>query len=184
MREEALTPALVEAARARDPRAFEQLYRLLGPSIYGFVMNHTRNASWADDVTSETFLEAIRGIGRFEGTPEGLRAWVFRIARNCMVDVARRESRRAHAPLDDAETIFETAPGPEQRAVASVERDELEHLVDDLPPDQREVVLYRFVADLPISDVAELVGKTEGAVKALQHRALRGLARRMNVDRP
>jgi RNA polymerase sigma-70 factor (ECF subfamily) len=179
-----LTPTVIDDARRRDPDAIVAIYRTFSSPVYAYLMRQTRNPAWAEDLTGEVFLEVLGAIDRFDGSADGLKAWVFRIARNTLIDHFRKESRRRHESIDAAPELVDVAElriDPEAEALSNVERDRIIGFVDDLPPDQREVVMLRIVADLPIAEVADIVGKTQGAVKALQHRAVRGLARRMGL---
>lgn len=182
-----LTPEIVAGAQRRDGDAIVALYRALSPAVYGYLVHQTRDESWAEDLTAEVFLEVLRAVERFVGTPEGLRAWVFRIAHNTLIDHFRKQSRRRH---DSIEELIETdglpasqaVEDPEAQAMSHLERERILAFVYELPADQRDVVLLRLVADLPISEVASLLDKSPGAVKALQHRAIRALAKR--IQRP
>lgn len=180
-----LSPDIVEGARRRDPQAMIAVYRSLSPSIFGYLLRQTRNPTWAEDLTAEVFCEVIEAVDRFEGTPGGFRAWIFRIARNTMLDHIRKESRRRHDSLDAAAAegrLPEDAADPEADALERVERERILSLVDELSADQREVVVLRLVADLSVAEVARICDKTEGAVKALQHRAIRALATKLEQD--
>lgn len=184
--EKLLTPALVDACVRRDPEGLVDLYKALGGPVYAYLLRQTRDAHWADDLTGEVFCEVIQAIERFTGTPDRLRAWVFRIARNTLIDHIRRESRRRHESLDVNPQMAERPEfriDAESEAMANVGLDRILGFVHQLPPDQREVILLRLVSDLPLADVAYLVDKSVGAVKALQHRALKRLAREMGDER-
>lgn len=180
-----IDPTVVEALTRGDPDAIVEVYRAMAPAVRSYLLRQTRDATWADDLTAEVFLEVMRSVERFSGTPEGLRAWVFRIARNRVVDHFRRESHRRHDPLDRMPEGAEPAElhvDPESVAVSNVERERLLAIVDELPADQRDVIMLRVIGDLPIAEVASILGKSAGAVKSLQHRALRSLARRIGRE--
>jgi RNA polymerase sigma-70 factor (ECF subfamily) len=123
-----------------------------------------------DDVLSEVFLQVARSLPRFRGTDDEVRPWVFAIARNRVIDDHRR--RAVRPPLSGAPVPEREAPDPDDPIDP-----ELVAALGRLTPDQREVVVLRFVADLPLEEVAALTGRTEGAVKSMQHRALAQLAR-------
>lgn len=144
------------------------VYLRYAPAVRGYL--RAQGVPDADDVLSEVFLQVARSLPRFRGDDDHLRAWVFTIARNRIVDGHRRRSTRpllADAPVPDRAAPAATDP-VDPELVAALAR---------LTPDQREVVVLRFVADLPLEDVASLTGRTEGAVKSMQHRALAQLAR-------
>jgi len=121
-----------------------------------------------EDVLGEVFVQVVRDIKRFRGDDAALRRWVFSVAHNRAMDAHRRRTRR---PLVVAD------PPSESAVIAPVEPFDAELLaaLDRFTPDQREVVVLRFVADLSLDDVARLTGRTVGAVKALQHRGLAAL---------
>lgn len=150
----------------------EQIYRALAPAVLGYL--RAQRAPDAEDVLGEVFLQVARDLGRFKGDDDALRRWVFAIAHNRLLDARRRVARRP---------VSADRPVPEQTAPPPVEALDpaLVEALDDLTPDQREVVVLRFVADLSLADVAQLTRRRVGAVKALQHRALETLARRLST---
>jgi RNA polymerase sigma-70 factor (ECF subfamily) len=140
-------------------------YRLLAEPVYGYLRSIDRVD--ADDLFGDVFVAVAARIDGFDGDATALRSWVFTIAHHRVVDWQRRRRRRAllpHRRVDDA-----PAPGDpfDPQLIAALSK---------LTTDQREVVVLRFVADLPLESVAEITGRTVGAVKALQHRALAQLA--------
>lgn len=143
-------------------------YRRYAPAVRGYLRGN--GVIDADDVLSEVFLQVARSLPRFRGDDDALRAWVFAIARNRVVDGHRRRSRRP--VIADARVPDRAAP-PEGQPIDP----ELLAALAQLTPDQREVVVLRFVADLALEEVASVTGRTEGAVKSMQHRALAQLAR-------
>lgn len=184
-RDPGVTPAVVDGVRRRDPDAVQAAYEALSGPVFSYVQRLVRDPVWAEDLTADVFLEVVRGAAGFDGDPAGFRSWVFRIAHNLYVDHVRRETRRRHQALEELEeagTQVAGADDPADEALSAVERDRIIAAVDELPPDQREVILLRLVADLPIAETARIAGKTEGAVKSLQHRGLRSLARRLRPD--
>lgn len=123
----------------------------------------------ADDVLSEVFLQVARALPRFRGTDDEVRPWVFTIARHRVIDAHRR---RAVRPQVASSTVPDRAAPVAEDPIDEGLVAALQRLTDD----QREVVVLRFVADLPLEEVASLTGRTEGAVKSMQHRALAQLA--------
>jgi RNA polymerase sigma factor (sigma-70 family) len=152
---------------APDPA---DLYRQLAPVVLGYV--RSQGAAEPEDLLGEIFLQVVRDIGRFQGDEAALRRWVFTIAHHRLID-ARRRSQRRPAISDGPVPDQAASPGPEP-----LDPDLLEALAA-LTAEQREVVALRFVADLPIDAVAAVTGRSTGAVKALQHRALEDLARKL-----
>ncbi len=149
-------------------------YRSLAPAVLGYL--RAERAADPEDVLGEVFLQVARDIGRFKGDDDALRRWVFSIAHNRLVDAHRRRARR---PVVDG-----PAP-PEQQAPPPPDAfdPELVEALAGLSADQREVVVLRFVADLPLEAVARVTGRKVGAVKSLQHRALENLSRAVSRER-
>ena len=170
--------ALVEAAQ-RDRSKFADLYDRHFERVYAFVLGRTRRRDEAEELTSEVFHKALAGFERFEwrGAPFG--AWLIRIAANALADRAERASRERGRPAS-AEPVSADPPADAEIGRAE-ERARLFRLVDELPRDQRDVIVERFVHERSIRDAAARLGKSEGAVKQLQFRALDQLRTRMGV---
>jgi RNA polymerase sigma-70 factor, ECF subfamily len=151
---------------SRDRARVARAYRELAPAVLGYL--RASRVEDPEDVLGEVFVQVVRDIKRFRGDDAALRRWVFSVAHNRAMDTHRRRTRR---PLVVAD------PPSESAVIAPVEPFDAELLaaLDRFTPDQREVVVLRFVADLSLDDVARLTGRTVGAVKALQHRGLAAL---------
>jgi RNA polymerase sigma-70 factor, ECF subfamily len=164
---------LVEAAK-RDPAKFDALYEMQFERVYAFVANRVRNRATAEDLTSEVFHKALANLAEYEWRGVPFAAWLLRIAANAVIDQGKRVARELPA-LDDP-------PGPAKAELRVVEdRARLFQLVQQLPKVQRQVVHQRFVEQLSIREVAKRLGKTEGAIKQLQLRALQRLRTQMGV---
>lgn len=169
--------AILERARAGSSEAFTYLYEELAPAVAGY-LRHSGVAE-VDEVTNEVLAQVHTGLPSFSGDWLGLRSWVFTIAHHRMVDHHRRVKRR---PIEVAEDL---APEPvdgdvESEALDLLSAQRVQDLLTDLSADQRQVVLLRIVADLPLEEVATAMSKSVGAVKALQHRALAALRRQLD----
>ena len=176
-----LHPDALAAARVGAGWAFERMYEALGPAVLGYLT--AQGASDPEGALNEVFLRAFRAVPEFDGTDDQFRSWVFAIAHNLMVDEHRRTARRpAAVPLDEAADLV--AGDAEADAVDRLADDRVGAILDLLPPEQREVVLLRFVADLSLAEVAVFTGRSIGAIKALQRRALDGLRRRLGEILP
>jgi RNA polymerase sigma-70 factor (ECF subfamily) len=157
---------LVEAAK-RDPAHFAELYTRYFHVVYAYAVRRVASREDAEDLTSEVFHQALANLKRFEwrGAPFG--AWLVRIAGNAIADRWRSRSRHREDPLT-AEASDESMSDIERRAT-------LFQLVEGLPPDQRRVIVMRFVEEKSIREIAQGLKRTEGAVKQLQFRALEKL---------
>ena len=163
---------LVEEAQ-KNPAKFAELYELNFERVYAFIVSRVRDRDAAEDLTSEVFHRALANLKRFEwrGTP--FAAWLLRIAANSIVDRSKRVAREVPS-IDDPPD-----PGAEPDLEVIEHRAQLFRLVHQLPADQRRVIFDRFVEQKSIREIAEHLGKTEGAIKQLQFRALEKLRTQM-----
>jgi len=166
---------LVAAARAGGSWAFAELWRLLSPKVAAYV--RARGVADPDDVTSEVFLGAFTGIRDFEGGAVQFRRYLFTLAHHKSVDdIRRRFGPRVprHEELTPS-SDRRRAPSAEEVALEGRLHPAVSAVLAELPARQREVLLLRVVAGLDVADVAEILGRSDGAVKQLQHRALTAL---------
>lgn len=176
---------VIERAQRRDPHAWAEIYETFSSQIYGYFLNKVRSRETAEDLTAGVFVDALQSIERFQGDMAELRAWLFSIGRHNLIDHFRRTLRRPVTSIEDVDaSILATsdAADPEDGALAGVDRTLVLKAVEGLSPDQREVILLRLNGDLTSTEIARLVGKTAGAVKALQHRAMIALAKTLRGD--
>lgn len=165
---------VLASAKAGDPHACAGLYESLKRPIFTYV--RLRGAVDPDDVTSEVFLQVFRDLHHFEGDEPGFRAWVYTIAHRRVLDDRRMRSRRpVQAVLDD--TADRCGGDVEDEALNATADRRVQAALSALTAEQRDVVLLRVVADLPLEQVADVMGRSVNAVKALQHRALAALRR-------
>lgn len=164
--------ALVEQAK-QDPEAFGRLYDLYFPRIYSYIYRRVNDRTLAEDLTSDTFFKALSHIKQYQYTGQPFIAWLYRIASNAATDHFR--SRKATQSLDAGAPFTSDEEPPEEAVLRADERAEIRAVLRQLTPEQQDVVLLRFSGDLPLKEVAQMVGKTEGAVKALMFRALHSL---------
>lgn len=162
--------ALVEAAKS-DPAHFAALYEAHFERIYAFVAHRVHDRSAAEDLTAEVFRRALAAIGGFEWRGAPFAAWLYRIAANEIADYASKAARE-HGSIAEGEPSHDDTELYEHRAT-------LFRLVDGLPVDQRRVIVMRFAEERSIRDIATDLGRSEGAVKQLQFRALQTLRSRM-----
>jgi RNA polymerase sigma-70 factor (ECF subfamily) len=173
--------ATLEGAKSGDQEAFARLFRDLQPALIRYLRVMTRAA--AEDLAAETWLDVVRGLGRFSGDEHGFRSWIFTIARRRQIDALRSIARRP------VELLTEDADPPDRDpqdavAAAAEENIALENALSSiarLPPAQAEVVMLRAVAGLSVAEVGRVVGRRPGAVRILAHRGLRRLAEELSA---
>jgi RNA polymerase sigma-70 factor (ECF subfamily) len=168
---------LVEAAQ-RDPAKFDALYEMNFERVYAFVASRVRDRAWAEDLTSEVFHRALARLPSYEWRGVPFAAWLLRIAANAVADQWKRAARELPSPEDSPEPSANLDWRASELRVVE-DRARLFRLVAQLPEAQRQVVHQRFVEQRSIREIAERLGKTEGAIKQLQLRALERLRARM-----
>jgi len=170
--------AVIAAAKAGAPWALEALYVDLQPRVLRYL--GSIDANTAEDLASETWLGVARGLPRFNGGEDEFRAFLFTVARRRLLDHRRQEVRRRTM---SAEPRLLEPMGPtsdaEQEAMERLGQGWALNQIAELPPDQAEVVMLRVIGDLSVEEVASMLDKRPGAVRALQMRALRRLARQL-----
>lgn len=170
LQSEADEQALIEAAQ-KDPRRFGELYERNFERVYAFVARRVRDRAAAEDLTSEVFHQALAALPRFEWRGVPFAVWLLRIARNALTDHWRRAAREQGNPRHEESEEIDLGE-IERRAT-------LFRLVQSLPADQQRVIRERFAEQRSIREIAQALGRTEGAVKQLQFRALESLRARM-----
>jgi len=170
--------ALLGAAQAGGQWAYERLYRSLAPAVAGYL--RVQGAAEPEDLTSEVFERAFSALGGFAGGEARFRSWVFTIAHHRLTDERRRVARRPVRA--DAEPVERAAGDVEEEAVRRLATERVRRLCEGLVPDQRDVLLLRMLAALTVDEIADALGKSPGAVKALQRRGLAALRRQMERE--
>jgi RNA polymerase sigma-70 factor (ECF subfamily) len=169
---------LVERAQAGDRRALEELYLLHFDRIYSYLHMSVGNRHDAEDLTNQTFVKMLESIGRFEWRKVPISAWLFRIAHNLAMDHFRA-SRRVQPEEELPESEFAAEHSAEEEAFQAIGRRSMLAMIENLSHDQQQVLTLKFVFNFGNSEVATILGKTEGAIKSLQHRALATLHRHL-----
>jgi RNA polymerase sigma-70 factor (ECF subfamily) len=174
--------ALVRDAIGGDTEAFALLFRVTLPSVYRYLFGRCGDAALAEDLAQDSYLRAMRAVrSSFSGGSSEFLAWLIRIARNRFLDHVKSGRVRWEVVVEET-PITLAAGGPEMEALATVESGELKSALARLTADQQEILYLRFFQGLAITEVATATQRTEGAVKALQFRALRALARILEAE--
>jgi RNA polymerase sigma-70 factor (ECF subfamily) len=171
---------LVRRAKEGDQQAFAQLYEENFDKIYRYVALKIGDRIEAEDMTQQVFLNALRSITSFKWRGVPFTAWLYRIAHNQVVDHLRKRKKQVAAPLE--ESLLESDSDPQRMAEQSLDIEQLLSATRRLTEAQREVISLRFTSGLPIGEVARIMGKSQGAVKALQHSAILALRRILSVS--
>ncbi|ROP39720.1 sigma-70 family RNA polymerase sigma factor [Saccharothrix texasensis] len=167
---------LVRAAQGGDTDAFGALYDRYVDVVYRYVLFRVGDRTLAEDVTSETFLRALRSIGSISYQGRDVGAWFVTIARNIVFDHVKSSRYRLEVTTAELADNREVTDGPEQEVLTDATNAELLRCVAQLGDDQRECITLRFIQGLSVAETAARMGRNEGAIKALQHRAVRRLA--------
>jgi len=182
-----LTATDLADARRREPAAVTRIYTAYAPALYRFFMAAVSDRHLAEDLTGTAFVSAIEALPRFRGPIGALGGWLFQIARHDLYDYRRKQARSRIEPLEDNLNEAALADGgvdPEELAIERLEGTRVLTALRELSSDQREVLLLRMAGELTAPEVADILGKTTGAVKALQHRGLASLARVLGLRSP
>jgi RNA polymerase sigma-70 factor, ECF subfamily len=174
------TFALVRRAQLGSGEALGRLYELYVDTVHRYISRRVSDHALAEDLTSETFLRAVRGIAGFTWQGRDFGAWLITIARNLIIDHLKSGYHRREVPTAEMHDSGQSTLSPEDSTLAALSRAALLDAVHRLSPLQRRCVTLRFLDDLSVAETALAIGKSDGAVKALQHRALRVLARTLS----
>jgi RNA polymerase sigma-70 factor (ECF subfamily) len=169
--------ALVELARGGDGEAFGMLYDHYQPSVYRFVYYRTRSQMLAEDLTSETFLRALRNMAGFRWQGKDFGAWLMTIARNLCTDHFKAGRTRLELTTEDMGAHDDATESPETAVLAGHTTAVLLEGHRRLSDEQRDCLIMRFLQGLSIAETAEILGRSEGAIKQLQLRGVRNLAK-------
>ena len=173
---------LVLEAKGGDPWAFGRLFDEYHEPVFRFIANRVNRPSDAEDLTQLVFVKALEALPRYEsrGIPFG--GWLFRLARNAVIDFVR--TSHEHADLAQSVERPTQEAGPDEMAVTRQEIDAVGAALSSLTDDQRDVIVLRFFAGLSARETAEVMGKQEGTVRGLQFRAIAALRRQLGIEEP
>jgi len=171
--------SLVRRAKQRDQKGFAQLYEEHFDRIYRYVAVRIGDRMEAEDITQRVFLNALQSISSFQWKGVPFAAWLFRIAHNQVVDYLRKKKKQVPVLLD--EPLVSSDSNPQLIAEQSLDTEQLMLATRRLTEAQREVISLRFSGGLSVAEVARIMGKSQGAVKALQHSAIVALRRTLSV---
>jgi RNA polymerase sigma-70 factor, ECF subfamily len=170
--------SLVRRAQQRDTEAFAQLYEAYFDKIYRYLALRIRNDYEAEDMTQQVFMKALQSISSYKSTGVPFSSWLYRIAHNQYVDFFRQQNKKATVDIEGLQ-IPHTGDDPEHMMERKVDIEELKKAMKRLTESQQEVLTLRFTGELSIIECAQIMGKSEGAIKALQHSAVLALRKAM-----
>ncbi len=171
---------LIQRAKEGDPAAFVEIYERYYPFVYRYTFYRVEDVATAEDLTAEVFVRVVENIGRFTYRGRPLLAWLYTIARNVVTDHYRRAGQLPTVPLNGR--LVADGDAPEKALEQTLTQERLAAAIARLTEEQRRVILLRFVEGLDGEAVARILGRSVGAVKALQHRALAALRRILEED--
>ena len=171
--------ALVELARSGDADAFGLLYDHYHASVYRFLFYRTRSTTLAEDLTSETFIRALRSMTGIRWQAKDFGAWLMTIARNLATDHFKAGRTRLELTTEDMGLHDDATEGPESAVLAGLTNELLLKALKELPDAQRDCLIMRFLQGMSIAETAAVLGRSDGAVKQLQLRGVRNLAKLM-----
>lgn len=172
--------AILRAARLGEDWAWARLYRDIAPAVLGYLRAHA--ALDAEDLTGEVFLQVVRSLSTFEGDEAGFRSWVFTISHHRLLTDRRTHARRPTGPASDALQDRPAHDNTEMQVAEILANERIRQLIESLSEGQRDVLLLRILGGLTIEEVAQIIGKRTGAVKALQRRGLAALHKQLAVE--
>jgi RNA polymerase sigma-70 factor, ECF subfamily len=170
---EEVTAAVIKRAQSGDKTALADLYEHYKSDVYRYLFYRVGRPQLAEDLTTEVFIRVMEHLPRYQQRQAPFRAWLLQIARNLAIDHARKMAVRNDVDLD--EEIPSASEGPETAVDHTLTTEHLQHALRHLTADQCDVIILRFMADMPIKEVAKTIRKSESAVKALQARGLEAL---------
>lgn len=173
MRRRHADEVLIRRAVAGDKQAFGELYERHLDEVYRYIFYRTADPREAEDLTETVFLKVWEALPRFRPEETSFRTWLYRVAHNLVVDHYR--TRKTATQLEEGSALPDPSPSPEQQIMAREREQQIARWIAKLPPDYQQVLTLRFVQDLSHAETAQILGRSEAAVRVLQYRALRAL---------
>jgi RNA polymerase sigma-70 factor, ECF subfamily len=164
---------LLPRGRELDGQALAGIYDRYAPAIYRYLYRYLGDAAQAEDLTSEVFMRLVQVLNTPRAPRDHLQGWLFRVAHNLATDWYRREARMVSVNVEDVS--LSVGSSPQELAVEHQTRQHLRSALRELTPEQQQVILLRFGEGLRVKEVSRMMGKSEGAIKILQHRGLKRL---------
>jgi RNA polymerase sigma-70 factor, ECF subfamily len=165
---------LVQRAQQQDNQAFAQLYEAYFDKIFRYIVLRVGNEAEAEDLTQQVFMKVLRSISSFKSKGPPFSSWVYRIAHNQVVDFLRQRNKKATVDIEGL-SLPSTGEDTQHRMEKELDIEQLKEATKQLTASQQEVLSLRFAGELSIAQCAETMGKSEGAIKALQHAAVQSL---------
>lgn len=166
---------LIARAKTYDEAALQWIYEQFSPGIFRYIYYRIGDHEAAEDLRADVFIRMLEGLDTFEYRGWSISAWLYRIAHDRVVDFLRRRTRQQVEVLDEG--YIDPTAGPDELSLDRINHTALREAISQLTEEQAEVVLLRFITGHSLKEVAQITGRTEGAIKALQHRALQTLGR-------
>ena len=172
---------LLERAREYDAQALAEIYDRYAESIYRYAYRYVGDANLAEDLTSEVFLKLLEVLGTRRAPRKQLQGWLYRVARNLAVDWFRKQAKGV--PLSLNEELTPDGDSPVTRLEQLQLHQDLREAISELTPDQQQVIVLRFGEGRKLREIGRLMGKSEGAIKVLQYRAMKRLRKLLEDQR-
>jgi RNA polymerase sigma-70 factor (ECF subfamily) len=167
--------ALLRGARELDEPALNTIFETYYPLLYRYIYHHVRHRTTAEDLTAEVFSRMLEQLAKDRGPSQHLKAWLYRVAHNLVVDHARRQVHRDHDPLDEG--MVSTEHDVETEVHSAILQQQAATALENLTPMQRAVIILKYLEGYTNAEIAPILELTVGAVKALQHRGLASMRR-------
>ncbi len=172
---------LVQRAQKQDSAAFAQLYEAYFDKIYRYIALRVRNEMEAEDITQQVFMKMLQSISSYRNKGVPFSSWIYRIAHNQVIDFLRQKNKKATVDIDGL-PLPDLGDDPQHMMEIQIDIEDLKKATKQLTAAQQEVISLRFAGELSIAQCAEIMGKSEGAIKALQHSAVLALRKALVVN--